>query len=49
MKSVKILFAVAAALVLSAAYAAPGKPVGVWQGLAYQRLDELIKATTSYR
>ena len=45
MKSVKILFAVAAALVLSAAYAAPGKPVGVWQGLAYQRLDELIKAT----
>ena len=45
MKFIKTWFAVAAAFVLSSAYAAPGKPVGVWSGLAAPRLEELVKAT----
>ena len=43
MKNVKFLFAVLAALMVSAVSAA--KPVGVWKGNSWNRLGELVNAT----
>lgn len=43
MKTKKVLLVAVAALLFSSAFAA--KPVGVWKGLAWQRLHELLNVT----